>query len=398
MSRNLEDLRQECSENNLTVKQSGKRESKDDYIPVLRDFYWDRDHSGESMLPQYLPMLAHQTKGLDDEAVDLLWRTCAVQEKINGCRGLLHINPFRDGKNHLQSRRISDKTYRLNENTDNAPHLRDAKGLVNLTDTVFDGELQSPQACIDTGDTVTKNVLQATVAMLNCSPEKSVAIQEKFGKLKYIVYDILFHNGKDVRNNAYISRHALLLKLQEDKENWPEGMTVLPLMISDTPVAEKKAYYEELVSRGCEGVMLKKLSGTYECDTRSKFLWKMKKFMEIDAFVTGGLPGEKGKGQEHLISALVFSAVDTDSGKVVEVASCSAFTIVEKEAWTETVNGVPSLKSEFLDMVYEIRGQEISGRNFRLTHATPEARRYDKSPKECTFSLSEWVRIQKEQN
>lgn len=400
MSRNLDDLKSECAEYGLKVTPSGKRESKEDFEHALRDFLWNRDHAGEQMLPQYLPMLARQTKGVDAEDVELMWQECMVQEKINGCRGLFHINPFSDGKNHMQSRRISDKTYRLNENTDNVPHLRDA-ALLDLTGTVLDGELQSPVVSLNTGDVVTQNILQSTIALLNCSPEKSETIQAKFGKLEYKVFDVLFYHGRDVRGLPYDERIKILELIFEvlgDATCLDYRITLLPVLRASLLVSEKKRFFEQIVAEGGEGVMLKRIGGRYECDVRSKGLWKMKKFLEIDAFVTGFLPGEEGKGQEHLAAALVFSAIDTDSGKPVEVASCSAFTIAEKMAWTEKdENGKPRLKKEFYGMVYEIRGQEISSRNFRLTHATPEARRFDKAPEQCAFSLNEWKKIVKEQ-
>lgn len=400
MSRNIADLKKEALELGLTVKQTAKRESKTDYELALRDYYWQKENGSAPMPPQIDPMLAEQTKGMDEATVEMAWKNFMMQEKVNGCRGILMINPMGDGKNLMQSRRISDKNYRFTLNTDAVPHLRDLSIPDCWDGTILDGELQSPVVSIDTEAVVTEGILQSTIALLNCAPEKSVRIQQKFGLLTYKVFDIIQYKGMKVVDCSYLERHLMLGKFFEENASRLKSASVELLSVrrADYAVDQKKAEYERIVAAGGEGVMLKDPRGTYEQGKRVKSLLKMKKFIEIDAFVIGGEVGDPKKGQAHLIADLIFGAYNSDDGKLIEVAKCSAFTIKEKESWTEVLSsGKLHLKDSCLNRVFVIRGQEFSSRNYRLTHATPETERFDKAPEDCTLSLNEIKRIVKEQ-
>lgn len=401
MSRNIDDLKKEARELGLNVIQTGKRESKTDYELALRDFYWKREFGTVKMPPQIDPMLAEQTKGMDSELIESAWKNYMVQEKINGCRGIFMINPMGDGKNLMQSRRISDKSYRFTLNSDNVPHLRDVMFHEDWAGTVLDGELQAQTASLDTESVITEGILQSTIAILNCAPEKAVRIQKKHGNLVYKVFDIISFRGKSVVDEPYHVRHAFLKSFVEHgnanicKE---AGISILDVMPVCAPVQVKKDFYEEIVKKGGEGVMLKSPYGIYEQGKRVKTILKMKKYIEVDAFVIGGEPGDPKKGQSHLIADLVFGAYDSDTGEVIEVGKCSAFTIKEKEAWTEyNDEGHSVLKVGNVGRVFVLRGQEWSSRNYRLTHCTPEAERFDKAMEDCKVSLNEIKKIVKEQ-
>lgn len=209
MSRNLADLKVECLLHGLEVTPSGKRESKGDFEQALREFYWDRDHAGEEMPEQIIPMLARNVKDVDDSLRKEMTAdggNWVAQEKINGCRALLKI---RHGQiNHITSRRISDETYRLNELHNKMPHYRDMELGPEWDDTILDGEVLMPCHVVDTSvydgkGVVTTDILQATAATMNCDPAKSVAIQEKFGKLVLHVFDCLRFQGMDIRDLPY---------------------------------------------------------------------------------------------------------------------------------------------------------------------------------------------------
>jgi len=209
MTRNLADLKLECSVQEITATQAGNREAKSDYETALRDFYWQRDHKGEEMPEQILPMLARNVKDVDDNLREEMladggrW---VSQEKINGCRAIIK---FRHGKpNHITSRRLSDEHYRLNELHDKMPHYRDIELGAEWDDTVIDGEVLMPVHVVDTRifdgkGQVTVDILQATAATMNCDPVKSIAIQDKYGKLVLHVFDCLRYRGHDIRELPY---------------------------------------------------------------------------------------------------------------------------------------------------------------------------------------------------
>lgn len=213
MSRNLADLKLECEVQSIPVTQAGKKEAKSDYETALRDFYWDRDHSGETMPEQIAPMLARNSKDVDaSDKNDMLadGGQFVAQEKINGCRCVMKLNQLNHHTiNHLTSRRLSDETYRYNELHDKMPHYRDIDLGAAWDNTVIDGEVMAPVSVIDTRifdgkGQLTVDILQATAATMNCGAEKSVAIQEKYGRLVLHVFDCLRFKGKDVSHLPYV--------------------------------------------------------------------------------------------------------------------------------------------------------------------------------------------------
>lgn len=224
MSRNLADLKIICSGLGLSVKQSGKREAKSDYEEVLRQHFWQEEMGDKPLLDQYQPMLARNVKDVKPTEAEEMWEDggdFVAQEKLDGCRAILQINPkinpFRKGtelRNEVTSRRVSDETYRLNEMTDKLSFYRDFPFPAEWHGAVVDGELIMPCAEVNTGDTITKTVLQATAATLNCSPEKSEAIQIRHGTMKFLVFDLIRgKGGKDLRDLPYRERYAQLQEL-----------------------------------------------------------------------------------------------------------------------------------------------------------------------------------------
>jgi hypothetical protein len=238
MSRNLSDLKAECVELGLAVNRSGKREAKSDYETVLRQYYWRQEYGDKPLPAQYEPMLARNEKDLSATEAGPLWADNSryvAQRKINGCRGILQVNPTQNPyrkngelRNEATSRRMSDATYRLAELTDNLPFYRDFPFLAKWQGAVVDGEFQMPVAEVNTGDTITKGILQATVATLNCSPEKSADIQKRHGTMRFYVFDMLKgEDGEDLRGLSYAERYQVLERFVADFEavcqanGWP---------------------------------------------------------------------------------------------------------------------------------------------------------------------------------
>lgn len=221
MARSLADLKTECKKLGLAVVHSGKREAKADYESVLRSFYWKRDYGDVPILDQYDPMLARNVKDLTEAEAAPMWQddsNWVVQEKLDGVRAILQINPLNNPlkngaplRNEVTSRRVSDETYRLNELTEKLVFYRDFPFPAEWHGAVVDGELIMPVAEVNTGDTVTKTVLQATAATLNCDPAKALDIQTRHGVMRFQVFDLLKgRGGKDIRHLTYAERYAEL--------------------------------------------------------------------------------------------------------------------------------------------------------------------------------------------
>lgn len=184
---------------------------------------------------------------------------------------------------------------------------------------------------------------------------------------------------------------------------------------------DKRAFYETLVQAGGEGVVFKDVNAEYvEGPSRTRAMFKAKRFEEFDAFVTGFKPGEEEGGWELLVGALEFSCV-TESGQNHPIAFCSNLTLEDRKLATRcgncravlSVNDVnldgkrrimgtkctgcaaenppPVMNLEWKNRVAEIRGQEFTSRVFRLKHATIERWRVGadgKTPEECVINLA----------
>lgn len=194
-------------------------------------------------------------------------------------------------------------------------------------------------------------------------------------------------------------------------------MILVPLITKN-----KQDFYKRTVAEGGEGIMLKDPRGIYTDSGRPKAMYKVKRFEEVDAFVTAGERGEEDKGWHMLIGALVFSAY-TETGSLHEVAKCTGISFEERCNATvcagcntpvtvshENQDGkrvvldtrcikcniyspTPTLNPQFLNRTAEIKGQEWSARCLRLSHATIEKWRDNngpdgKRPEDCKIDLS----------
>ena len=113
--------------------------------------------------------------------------------KENGTRYWLQIRPQGANQNFLNSRHISKKTLRLVEKQDSAPvQIRDSKFPTQFWDTVFDGEIVSRLPGSD-----------------HCDAVHSLAQ----GSADFIVWDIVWYQGRDLRGESLAYRWELLHRL-----------------------------------------------------------------------------------------------------------------------------------------------------------------------------------------
>lgn len=120
----------------------------------------------------------------------------------------------------------------------------------------------------------------------------------------------------------------------------------------------------------------------------------------VDAFIIGFDKGNDGTNIENLVGALHFGVylldenneVITDENgnpKVHHIASISGITLKLREMLTEySPNGEVLLKKEWYGQVAEIDGQDISSRNYRISHARFIRWRTDRSADSCTIKES----------
>jgi ATP-dependent DNA ligase len=217
--------------------------------------------------------------------VDLIPDKCWKEDnwvaelKLDGTRLKFHITS--EG-NRLDTRRISERSGKYMERTNNFPHLRDLD-LKELEGTVLDGEGLAP---------VTEDTMGATQSMVGAGPEHSWEIQERIGQLVYNAFDIIKYKGTDLRKFPYRERHN---KLQEVVKSILEKFPDAKINIVRQKTVEKKEYYQSIIARDGEGIMLKDLNAVYG---DAKGLLKCKKSKRWTMIITGFKPGDgKHKGK-----------------------------------------------------------------------------------------------------
>lgn len=389
ITRSLTDMEQEIKELGLELPTSpyGKQELSQ----LLGKFYWEKAHPGKPM-PRFIsPMLIKNLRDLEEDKQQEIWESKEWWAEIK--RNGLRITGYFENPPRFHTRGVSVQTYIPGEVTSSLWWLQVPPG--PFTDSIVDGEIISVKKQIDTSPyvaggkgTVTNNVLQAAVALL--SIENSEAAQKGNGMpLRYVLYDIMRCKGQDVMKFTYKQRRELLTAFFAYLEPIVgQGYLVL----NDTTNLNKRQFYEDVIRKGGEGVVMKWEKGVYkEGPTRTQEQYKVKRQIEVDAVVTGFTPPRKGSTfeKEGLIGGLTFSVKDITDGKFYEVGSVSNIPMEMRQDFSvKNEDGtLKGLKPAVYNTVWEVQGMEYN-RNLLLSHLRiirPRTGVDAKSPEECTY-------------
>ena len=208
-------------------------------------------------------MLASGTK--EEKLKDIWgnWRWIC-EEKVGGSRYVLQFDS--DGNPCLTSRCISVKTNKPVEKTENLLGYVCTTRL-DLAGTILDGEIVG-------GDSFPE-----TVKLMGSSPKKAKELLKNGYRVRYIVYDILEHNGVDVRDRPLHFRKKILKELIKGLNN--------PYIELVKEVDNHIQSFNEIVAEGGEGVILKYKNSTYSEGCRSKDWVKVKKVITEEGIIMG---------------------------------------------------------------------------------------------------------------
>lgn len=354
----LAELLTECASSRIKIESEG-RPSKEPYIAALREYHWQKDHPGQPMPHQIMPMLLGSWEDLDEHEAQEIEQDChawIVQPKLDGVRALLHVE---DNQVRITSRTVSEVNYRLSEFQENLAHL--TVGWSALAGTILDGELVCPVSILDTGSTTAETSLQATTAILATSPENALRIQgSQAAHIRFHVFDVLRYCGQDVTLLPLIERQDILEKAVRQSEN-PFIETVPSFVVN------KPAIHRRIINVGGEGTVWKKTNGIYESGRRVGHWIKRKCGIEVEAFVSGFKLGSNGHAS--LVGAVAFSVRNSD-GSWVSVAWVSGWSDEERQAMTvRDVDGVVRLNPDFIGRRAILVGQDKSAKSRRVRHA-----------------------------
>lgn len=224
-------------------------------------------------LPQKLvPMLAKLSKLPADDS------KFAFEIKWDGIRAVLYCE---GGRVRLETRNLRDITLQY-------PELHKLGEALGSREVVLDGEIIAP---LEDG----RPSFERLQGRLGLNSESAVRRKMKEIPIVYMIFDLLFLDGRSIMDLPYTERRRLLEELALAGSSW------------QTPayhVGDGPAMVEAGRVQGLEGVIAKKLGSRYEPGKRSGAWLKIKNHLRQELVIGGWTPGEGGRAG-HIGALLV---------------------------------------------------------------------------------------------
>ena len=227
---------------------------------------------------QVVPMLA---KLAPLPADDSGW---AVEVKWDGVRAIAYCRP---GRLELQTRN-------LNVVTDSYPEVRRLSRQIGARDAVLDGEL----VAFDERGRPSFERLQQRIHQTS---DAVVRRRMKSHPVTYVIFDLLYLDGRDLVDEPYTVRRELLEGLGLEGESW------------QTPghaVGHARELLAAAAERELEGIVLKRLDSRYVPGKRTGSWLKVKNLGRQEFVIGGWLPGEGRR--KNTLGALLLGYHDPD--------------------------------------------------------------------------------------
>ena len=401
---------------NRVNKDTGERYkdfSKDDYMKALQEYYISKykldgtyHHSLDWILKMDSPMLALQIKNLPKETQDEIWNNddnWIAEEKIDGCRLNLCW---------LHSDRCLDAFSRNTSVHDFLPINYGKKLYDNVNtsllegfpDFIIDGELVLMSKNINKGDgsIVADTQLNMVSAILSADYELSKEYQY-YNPIKLVAFDIMMYDDNDLTGLPLRDRRKYL-ELVYDKL---KSMIHIELVPNGKGLTTKQ-FYEQVVSVGGEGLVVKNLNSLYDIKGKRAGEWvKIKRTVTgslveaklgdtLDAFVIGFTRGN-GKNR-NLVGSITFGVylLDKDNNVLLDNSGAPIIHVIaqvgglddalrENITVYDPVNDIVQLRSDVYGMVAVVSGQDISSKQMRIVHPVLKYWRNDKTPEQCSI-------------
>lgn len=309
------------------------------------------------------PMLA---TAVDAPFDDLGW---FFELKWDGYRAITRIE--RDGTVAIVSRNGNDFTAKF-------PELGALAEAFSERPVIVDGEI----CVLDVQGRPSFSALQERLDRFGRSGEKSA--------VTYVVFDMLYGNGRDLRGEPLEERQAALEAILTGRG---------PVMLSKHVVGSGTALFALARERGLEGIVAKRRSSTYQ-ERRSRDWLKMK-VLARQEFVIGGWTQARG-GRSHF-GALLVGVYDGDdlvyagsvgTGFDAKKLAAIAAKLKPLERTTSPFAQKPKTDARAYwttpSLVAEVTFTEWT-RDGMLRHPVFVALRSDKDPREVTRERAECV-------
>jgi DNA ligase-1 len=282
---------------------------------------------------------------------------CAVEPKYDGFRIQVHYKKIKNQKSkikttakNLKLMKEKDEDVRLfSRNLENVTHMYPdiVEGVgkqIEVKEAIFEGEAiaYNPK----TGEYLP---FQETVQRKR---KYNIEAKAKEIPLRLFAFDLLFVNGENLLHCPYTQRRKKLEKLIKKGD----GILIASETVVDDP-QKLEVIFQDSVTRGLEGVMAKKLEGTYRAGARD-FNWiKYKRSYAgklndtIDAVVMGYDVGQ-GKRTGFGIGDFLIGILDEKKDKFVTIAKIG--TGLTDEEWKELKTQSSKLKTAKMPQNYDV--------------------------------------------
>jgi DNA ligase-1 len=232
------------------------------------------------------PMLAATAEDVTSALEGL--ETAAVEAKLDGARVQVHVS----------ERDVLIVTRNLNDVTDRMPEVVALLDGIPFTSLILDGEV------IALGPTERPLPFQETMGRFGT--ERDDGDQVGAVPLTPYFFDVLHADGADLIDRPLAERLAVLDRLP--------GEMVMPRIETVAPAAAQQ-FFDDIIARGHEGVMVKDLAAPYAAGRRGSAWRKVKPVHTLDLVV---LAVEWGSGRRRgWLSNLHLGARDPDGGFVM---------------------------------------------------------------------------------
>lgn len=292
------------------------------------------------------PALAERLPSAE-EAVKRLGSSFAAEPKFDGFRVQIHLDRSRiHGKIHEQKPSFKNEQADLFGSKPNAevvsdPVKRDesstrpegiqifSRNLENMTHAfpdLIEGVLKEVKAknVILEGEAIAYNPVTSEFLPFQETTKRrrKYNIEEKAKELPLVMFtfDILYLNGEDVTEKPYKDRRKLLEKIL-DKDNQTVRLAEERVLRNPTEIHK---FFDEEISEGLEGLMLKKLESPYVAGGRGFHWVKFKRSQAgaladtVDCVLIGVYAG-KGKRTEFGVGGLLVGVYDDKKDEFVSI-------------------------------------------------------------------------------
>ncbi len=196
-------------------------------------------------------------------------RDHAFEVKWDGVRAVAYCD---GGRVHLESRSLRDVTKHY-------PELRKLGRELGSRRAVLDGEIVAL-------DEQGHPSFQRLQPRMHLASESAIRRRMADTPVTYMIFDVLYLEGRNTMALPYTERRALLEQLDLNGDNWR------------TPahhVGEGKAMLDASKEQRLEGVVAKRLDSRYKPGSRSGDWLKVKNGMRQELVIGGWLPGQGGR-------------------------------------------------------------------------------------------------------